>query len=217
MSTPKDSNPIEPSTEEQSSGIKRGHKLDVWNHFKRQKIGDKWKVPNYHDFNFIWFTYVPYPHTPEVICDVLSESLMDWNIDNKISVLALDNCSTNDKMMKLICGKLTPNSLWLDENLLHVRCSAHILNLIVKDGLEIIKSFIDNVRDSITFWIATPKRIEKFQETARQLNIPVTTKITLDCSTRWNSTYHMLNVSLSYKEVFKRLKKRDNLFFIMSI
>ncbi|KAL4325625.1 hypothetical protein GQ457_11G026650 [Hibiscus cannabinus] len=86
----------------------------------------------------IRFTYVPCPHTAEVICDVLSESLMDWNIDNKISALALDNCSTNDKMMKLICA--------------------------------------------------------------------------LDCSTRWNSTYHMLNVALSYKEVFKRLKKRDNLF-----
>ncbi|KAL4311198.1 hypothetical protein GQ457_01G011880 [Hibiscus cannabinus] len=44
MSTPKDSNPIEPSTEEPSSGIKRGRKSDVWNHFKRQKIGDKWKA-----------------------------------------------------------------------------------------------------------------------------------------------------------------------------
>ncbi|KAL4285326.1 hypothetical protein GQ457_16G008580 [Hibiscus cannabinus] len=171
-------------------------------------IDDSWILQS----RIIRFTYVPCPHTAEVICDVLSESLMDWNIDNKISALALDNCSTNDKMMKLICGKLTPNSLWLDGNLLHVRCSAHILNLIVKDGLEIIKSFIDNVCDSVTFWIATPKRIEKFQETACQLNIHVTTKIALDCSTRWNSTYHMLNVVLSYKEVFKRLKKRDNLF-----
>ncbi|KAL4282961.1 hypothetical protein GQ457_16G008350 [Hibiscus cannabinus] len=183
--------------------------MTITTHF----IDDSWILQS----RIIRFTYVLCPHAAELICDVLSESLMDWNIDNNIFALALDNCSTNDKMMKLICGKLTLNSLWLDGNLLHVRCSAHILNLIVKDDLEIIKSFIDNVRDSVTFWIATPKTIEKFQGTACQLNIPVTTKIALDCSTRWNSTYHMLNVTLSYKEVFKRLKKRDNIFFIMSI
>ena len=47
-----------------------------------------------------------------------------------------------------------------------MRCCAHILNLIVKEGLEIIKESVEKIRESVAFWIATPKRLEKFVETA---------------------------------------------------
>ena len=41
-------------------------------------------------------------------------------------------------------------------NFLYMRCCSHILNLIVKDGLEIIKGAIENFRDSVAYWTATP-------------------------------------------------------------
>ncbi|KAF1892821.1 hypothetical protein Lal_00035465 [Lupinus albus] len=56
---------------------------------------------------------------------------------------------------------------------------------------------------------ATPKRNEKFEETAKQLRIPYTRKLILDCPTRWNSTYKMLEVAILYKDVFNRLRHRD--------
>lgn len=83
-----------------------------------------------------------------------------------------------------------------------MRCSAHILNLIVKDGLEVLKDVIENIRDSVTYWTATPKRIEKFEEIAKFLKIDMKTKVGLDCRTRWNSTFNMMAIVLPYKAVF---------------
>lgn len=89
-----------------------------------------------------------------------------------------------------------------------MRCAAHILNLIVKEGLNKFESGIENVRDNVVFWMSSPKRIEKFEETARQLTC--TKKLVLDCKTRWNSTYLMLNTVLEYRDLFSRLKQRDS-------
>ncbi|CAN1225533.1 Zinc finger BED domain-containing protein RICESLEEPER 2 [Linum grandiflorum] len=92
---------------------------------------------------------------------------------------------------------------------MHMRCSAHVLNLIVKDGLDIIKEGIDKVRDSVVYWTATPRRVEFFEEAAKQKNISFSKKLVLDCPTRWNSTFHMLSTAIPYKDVFVRLRQRE--------
>ncbi|CAO2206368.1 unnamed protein product [Urochloa humidicola] len=88
-------------------------------------------------------------------------------------------------------------------------CSAHILNLIVKDGLEELKDAIENIRDSVAYWTATSKRIEKFEEIAKFVKVTMTVKIQLDYKTRWNSTFNMLNIALPYKVVFIRASRVD--------
>ncbi|CAN1331093.1 Zinc finger BED domain-containing protein DAYSLEEPER [Linum perenne] len=95
---------------------------------------------------------------------------------------------------------------------LHMRCCAHILNLIVKDGLDVIRKSIDRIRDSVSFWTATPKRQEKFEEAVKHLRISYGRKLSLDCPTRWNSIYLMLHSAIMYKDVFPRLKIRDPLY-----
>jgi len=91
-----------------------------------------------------------------------------------------------------------------------MRCCVHILNLIVKDGLSVIFSAIEKVRESVNFWTTTPKREEKFKETCVHLNICYNKRLVLDCKTRWNSTFLMLKVVIEYKEVFDQLSQRDN-------
>ena len=78
---------------------------------------------------------MPCPHTSEVLCEVLVNYLMDYNLNNKLSTLTLDNCSTNDLFVSLIVNKLLGSILLMDGNFLHMRCCAQILNLIVKDSL----------------------------------------------------------------------------------
>jgi hypothetical protein len=86
-----------------------------------------------------------------------------------------------------------------------MRCAAHILNLIVKDGMSIMEKEIESVRDSVAYWSATPKRHEKFEKMAAQMKGKYEKRIALDCKTRWNSTYIMLNTALIYQDVFEHL------------
>jgi hypothetical protein len=52
------------------------------------------------------FIYVPTPHTTEVIAEELYDSLVEWNLDEKVSTLTLDNCTTNDAAIPLIMRKI---------------------------------------------------------------------------------------------------------------
>ncbi|KAH1239115.1 Zinc finger BED domain-containing protein RICESLEEPER 2 [Glycine max] len=188
--------------------------LDMWT-ASNQKKGYMAVTAHYIDSSWtlqsriLRFIYVPSPHTSERLCNALVECLLDWNIDTKLSTITLDNCSTNDYMIEKIKNKLQLGTLIKEGAFLHMRCCAHILNLIVKDGLGVVKDGVEKIQDSVAYWIATPKRLEKFQDTAKQLRIPCTKKLSLDCPTRWNSTYKMLDVAISYKDVFSRLKQRE--------
>lgn len=183
-----------------ASNQKKGY-MAVTAHF----IDESWTLQSC----IMRFIYVPCPHTKEVLCDQLLECLMDWNMDRKLSCLTVDNCSTNDAMVESLLEKLDSSSLIAGGSLFHMRCAAHILNLIVKDGLDVIKIGVEKIRDSVAYWTATPKREEKFEETARQLRNTSTKKLGLDCATRWNSTYLMLETALLYKDVFKPGKNPD--------
>jgi hypothetical protein len=158
------------------------------------------------------FIYVPAPHTAEIICEELYDNLVQWNLDEKISAITLDNCTTNDAVIPLLVRNIGRHKLLNDGKLLHMRCSAHILNLIVKDGLDVLKDAIENIRDSVAYWTATPKRVEKFEEIAKFVKVEATTKIVLDCKTRWNSPFNMLSHALPYKSAFIRASRVDRLY-----
>ncbi|CAN0904248.1 Zinc finger BED domain-containing protein RICESLEEPER 2 [Linum grandiflorum] len=90
-----------------------------------------------------------------------------------------------------------------------MHCSAHTLNLIVRDGLGVVKDGIKTIMDSVYYWLATLKRFAFFQKTCKQLRVPCEKRLVLDCPIRWNLTFLMLATALPYKEVFNRLKQRD--------
>ena len=50
------------------------------------------------------------PHTAVVICEELYEALVEWNLDEKISTLTLDNCSSNDKVILELVKKIGSQS-----------------------------------------------------------------------------------------------------------
>ena len=76
----------------------------------------------------------------EVLSSVLLDTLLEWNIDRKLSTVTMDNCSTNDAVIKIILDKLQRVALIMRGSMLHMRCAAHVLNLIVQDGLDVIGS-----------------------------------------------------------------------------
>ncbi|XP_074315151.1 zinc finger BED domain-containing protein RICESLEEPER 2-like [Silene latifolia] len=181
-----------------ASNQKKGYMV-VTSHF----IDRNWNLRN----RTLRFCFVPCPHTQGVIAKVLMDCLSQYGLESKISAVVVDNCTTNDAMMKIILKNFEKKCLILSGAFLHLRCSAHILNLIVKDGLEFIESGIAKVRGCVSFWMSTPKRIEKFEESCRFQGINNSKRLILDCKTRWNSTFAMLESALPYEDVFVRLKR----------
>ncbi|KAJ7954601.1 Zinc finger BED domain-containing protein RICESLEEPER [Quillaja saponaria] len=155
------------------------------------------------------FFHVLCPHTKEKLCQVLFDCLLHWNITKKISTVTLDNCSTNNAMIDVLLEKLDSSSLILSGSLIHMRCAAHVLNLVVNAGLQLVKRSVDKIRESVMFWRATPKREEKFEEAARHLLISYSKKLVLDVATRWNSIYLMLEIAIVYKSIFARLLRKE--------
>ncbi|KAI3958676.1 hypothetical protein MKW98_030341, partial [Papaver atlanticum] len=75
-------------------------------------------------------------HTGAKIDKVLSVKLLDWNIDRKIGSITLDNASTNEVVVRELLDKLKPNNgFLLDGELFQVRCSAHVIAIIVDYGM----------------------------------------------------------------------------------
>jgi hypothetical protein len=122
---------------------------------------------------------VPAPHTGEVISDVLHDVRQDWQMEKKVSTVTLDNCTTNNNLIGAMKDNLPLPSLMLHGKLLHMHCAAHIINLIVKDGMTVMDKGIERVCDSVGFWSATSKRHERFERTAEQMNIKYEKRIAL--------------------------------------
>ena len=95
---------------------------------------------------------MPSPHDKYCFSKILLECLFDWKLDLKLSTIIVDNASNNDGMMKLISDKLQTSSLILGGKLFHVRCAAHILNLVVLKGLNVVGDGIEKVQSSVYFW-----------------------------------------------------------------
>ena len=100
---------------------------------------------------------------------------------------------------RLICGG----------KLFHVRCCAHILNIMVQHGLKLVKPIIKNVHDSVEYLNGSEARMKKFCDLVQQFNLKER-KLILECKTRWNSTYDMLAKATKFKEVFFRLALEDS-------
>ncbi len=83
------------------------------------------------------------------------------------------------------------NSLTLNGKLFHVRCCAHILNLLVQDWLSEIEDIVFNVHEIVKHLAKAESHNLIFSEIAKQLKLP-SKKLILDCGTGWNATYFMI-------------------------
>jgi len=82
---------------------------------------------------------------------------------------------------------------------LHVRCCAHILNLLVQDGMKIIHSTIQKIRELLKHIDSSLSRLQVFNTIANGKGLASKSGIYLDISIRWNSTYKMIREALLYK------------------
>ncbi|XP_039066901.1 zinc finger BED domain-containing protein RICESLEEPER 2-like [Hibiscus syriacus] len=103
------------------------------------------------------------PYSGACIYDSLFKCLKEWNIETKVVTLTVDNAKTNDVVARKLMENLNlQKKLDVGGKLFHVRCCAHILNLLVHDGLGEIEDIIHNVRESVKHVNASPEFKEVF-------------------------------------------------------
>lgn len=90
-----------------------------------------------------------------------------------------------------------------------MRCAAHIINLIVQDGLKELDDSVKHVRAAVRFVRNGTNRRTKFKQLADLEKVDSEAFLNLDICTRWNSTYLMLKTAIEYERVFTRYEEED--------
>ncbi|XP_047093157.1 zinc finger BED domain-containing protein RICESLEEPER 2-like isoform X1 [Lolium rigidum] len=185
-----------------NSGSSVSFTTDMWTSV--QELGYICLTAHYidEDFNLhmhtISFKSVPYPHNAAAIHSTIMDCLHDWDLSNKAFAITLDNATSNTAAVNKLKAKL-----WMDKPFggedLHVRCAAHILNLVVQDGMDIIKGAIEPVRDVVKHVNSSGPRLQSFNLLPEMAGHKPKKGLHLDVPTRWNSTYTMLEEALRYK------------------
>ncbi|KAL2932807.1 putative AC transposase [Bienertia sinuspersici] len=97
----------------------------------------------------------------------------------------------------------------LDGKYFHVRCCAHILNLVVQQGLKLIDSSVTKLREIVKYVDSSDFRLTNFEKAKSDRGLGSKGKLILDVSTRWNSTYDMIQRALEVKDAFDLFVTRE--------
>ncbi|KAG2582497.1 hypothetical protein PVAP13_6KG109972 [Panicum virgatum] len=127
------------------------------------------------------FVHVDSHHTGTKLSETFTELMVKWYVDKRLFALTLDNASANEVAVKDIIADLRANA------------SASSLN---------IRQVVLAVKGSPLQW-------EELMKRATKCGLDTNKGLSLDVSTRWNSTYLMLRDALYYKNAYMRLKSSD--------
>ena len=103
-------------------------------------------------------------HKGDTIGRAVESCLLKWGI-NRLFTITAENTSSNDVAIDYVKKKTKERySSILSGEFMHMRYCAHILNLIVQNGLKSIHESIAKVRNAVRYLRVSPARFEKFQE-----------------------------------------------------
>ena len=120
----------------------------------------------------------------------------EYGLGEKILTIGFDNASANTASINDLKEICQPN---LGGRFFHIRCTCHVLNLCVQDGLKLLSPFLDPIKMALNcIWSYSQVRREwtKFCK----INGIKPIKFSRDVPTRWNSTYFLLCQAFQYKD-----------------
>ncbi|GER35061.1 BED zinc finger [Striga asiatica] len=149
-------------------------------------------------------------HQGITIGKILEKCLQDWSI-KKILTISVDNASANKVAIDYMRRKLGNGEKQqiLGGKFLHMRCLAHVVNLIVKSGLKCMDKSIASIRNAVKYVRSSPARLETFKECVIKEELQSRKVCVLDVPTRWNSTFIMLETAVKLRQAFERLAEEE--------
>ena len=114
------------------------------------------------------------------------------------------------------------NNVIFQQEWSHIRCVAHVLNLVVK---EVLNGFTSSKKDEEKLGFSalpldklgrairkirkSPQKIQQYHKVCEMNQLPPKTPI-IDVSTRWNSTFLMLDHAVQYQAVINILSAQND-------
>ena len=144
----------------------------------------------------IGFPLLDVAHNARNISDRVLNVLVNYDLHKRIIAITLDNATSNNVAIEL----MRPHLSGFREELFHVRCACHIVNLIVKDGLILVQDSIQKIRLCIVYLSNNTQRVASFKILCRAYEVRLY-KFGPDEQHRWNSTYIMLKEVMPYRLV----------------
>ncbi|XP_047049261.1 zinc finger BED domain-containing protein RICESLEEPER 2-like [Lolium rigidum] len=139
----------------------------------------------------------------------LDSCLLDSGIEN-VTAITMEDASSNDMAIEYIRTALkNRGASILQGRYLHMRCSAHIVNLVVQDCLEAISPSASRIRDAVKYVKSSTSRMSTFNKCVQYSKVDSTELLCLDVCTRWNSTYVMLDRAERFEEAFESFLLKD--------
>ncbi|KAL5715380.1 hypothetical protein ACHQM5_017208 [Ranunculus cassubicifolius] len=169
-------------------------------------IDDDWKLHK-RVLNFC----VIANHKGNSIGMLLEQCLLEWGVEKVLTITA-DNATTNTVAIDYLRAKMrhwTNSKMLFGGKYIHVRCCAHVCNLIVVAGLSKLEQSIAAIRNAVKYVRSSPQRLESFKSCVAKEKIDCKGLVVLDVATRWNSTYLMLSAALKFENAFIRMADED--------
>jgi hypothetical protein len=128
--------------------------------------------------------------------------------------ITLDNATANEKAMSEYKKRNGINKdVICHHDFVHIRCCVHVLNLIIKEGTTVAHDSIKRIRNMVKYVKGCPQRLALFKSCVERKQLGCKSSLKLDVSTRWNSTYIMLEAAQKYEMAFDLMIDEDlNLF-----
>jgi hypothetical protein len=165
---------------------------DIWT----SESNDSYSSLTLHFINDSWenislllnCSVIPTPHDAPMIYDWLLENIASWDLLEKVVAITTDTAANGVAAVEMLNNQLKKRT---HRDLLHIRCVAHILNLVVQAGLDEVKHLLVNLRTVCTLLKNSPKQWNIFLSFSNSDEKVL--KLKIDTPTRWGSTLHMLD------------------------
>jgi hypothetical protein len=125
------------------------------------------------------------PHNGVAMFNEVLKFIQEWNNEDRLFAITLDNAGNNNAMVKLLRNNLLQKQMLCGNGrLFHQCCAAHVLNLICKACFGVINPIVHKIRESVKFIEGSTSRRQKFEEIIQQLGITYRKRPNIDIPTR---------------------------------